>query len=260
MRLCHVVFEVRSFFHSANATCVPEPARNGRLANFLSKVTNRVAPVAECRCSASEKSIPFCIALERAANNCVVLNAHIRESQQMRHRFRDSRGRHARHTPHHPFQFMRAWRIAAARHAKAPPDGEGSRLFGGRWSSVGVRVAYASESIALAVLETLVHYDTDTIPDDLVLIAVDIPDAVPVETLAGAVLPRNWRAYQAPAALQMPGNAWVKRARTAVFNTPSALVPEERNLLINPADPDFAKINSRTLRPFAFDPRMFAGR
>jgi RES domain-containing protein len=153
---------------------------------------------------------------------------------------------------------MRAWRIATARHAKAPLDGEGSRLFGGRWSSVGVRVAYAPESIALAVLETLVHYDTDTIPGNLVLIAVDIPDAVRVETIPAAALPKNWRAYPAPVELQMLGDAWVKRARTAVLNTPSALVPEERNLLINPAHPDFAKIKSRTIRPFAFDPRMFA--
>ena len=155
---------------------------------------------------------------------------------------------------------MRAWRIAAARHAKAPLDGEGSRLFGGRWSSIGVRVAYASESIALAALETLVHYDTDMIPDNLMLIAVDIPGAVQVEILAEAALPRNWRAYPAPAALQVLGDAWVRRARTAVLKIPSALVPEERNLLINPAHPDFGGIKNRSVRPFAIDPRLFAGR
>jgi RES domain-containing protein len=35
-------------------------------------------------------------------------------------------------------------------------DGEGARLYGGRWNSPGVRVAYAADSPALAVLEVLV--------------------------------------------------------------------------------------------------------
>lgn len=155
---------------------------------------------------------------------------------------------------------MRAWRIAAARYAKSPLNGEGGRLFGARWSSPGVRVAYGSASIALAALETLVHYDTDTIPDDLVLISINIPDAMRVETLAEGTLPRDWRAYPAPAALQALGDSWVRRGRTPVLSVPSALVPEERNLLINPGHPNFTGIKSRSLRSFVFHPRIFTRR
>lgn len=155
---------------------------------------------------------------------------------------------------------MRAWRIAAAHFSKTPLDGEGSRLFGGRWSSAGVKMAYTSESVALAALETLVHYDADVIPDNLVLIAVDIPRALRIETIADGVLPKDWRAYPAPTALQALGDAWIKRARTALLSVPSVIAPEERNLLINPVHPDCGRITSRIVRPFAFDPRMLAGK
>ena len=49
-----------------------------------------------------------------------------------------------------------AWRLSKTRYAGTAFDGEGARLNGGRWNSVGTRVAYASASIALATLEVLV--------------------------------------------------------------------------------------------------------
>jgi RES domain-containing protein len=51
---------------------------------------------------------------------------------------------------------LSAWRICKARYATRAFDGEGARVYGGRWNSPGTRVAYASESVALATLEVLV--------------------------------------------------------------------------------------------------------
>lgn len=52
---------------------------------------------------------------------------------------------------------MRAWRIVRWKHASSAFDGEGARLFGSRWTSPGVRVVFAAESRALAMLEMLAH-------------------------------------------------------------------------------------------------------
>jgi RES domain-containing protein len=49
----------------------------------------------------------------------------------------------------------RIFRVCRARHARL--DGEGARRVGGRWNSAGRAVVYMAESIALAVLENLVH-------------------------------------------------------------------------------------------------------
>jgi RES domain-containing protein len=70
---------------------------------------------------------------------------------------------------------MRVWRVT--RRAHAAPDGEGARLYGGRWNLPNTAVVYASASLSLAVLEYLVHVDRDLAPSDLVSIAATIPSA-----------------------------------------------------------------------------------
>ena len=151
---------------------------------------------------------------------------------------------------------MRVWRIGERRHA-ASLDGEGARRYGGRWNSRGVAVVYASESIALATLEALVHVDSNIIPRGLVLVAADIPAGVRIADLPDQpALPKNWRRYPAPAALKAMGDHWVKGGKCAVLRVPSAIVPESFNYLINPAHADAAKIGHAIERLFAFDSRM----
>ncbi len=63
-----------------------------------------------------------------------------------------------------------AWRIVKSRVSTAAFDGEGARLFGGRWNSPGVPAVYASESRALALLEVLVGLGDTTQLDAYVLL------------------------------------------------------------------------------------------
>ena len=51
----------------------------------------------------------------------------------------------------------RVFRVCRSIYARL--DGEGARRVGGRWNSIGHPVVYMAESIALAVLENLVHND-----------------------------------------------------------------------------------------------------
>jgi RES domain-containing protein len=116
---------------------------------------------------------------------------------------------------------------------------------------------YTSGSIALAVLESLVHMDIAHAGPHVVIPAT-IPDGVAIETLDITRLPENWYATPAPAVLRDFGSDWLKTQRTAVLAVPSAIVNDEPNYLLNPAHPDFAHIIIGTARPFAFNGRLWS--
>ena len=151
----------------------------------------------------------------------------------------------------------RVWRLCKRRYAASAFDGEGARRYGGRWNPPGVRAVYASETISLATLEALVHVDPADAPTDLVVIPVDIPDDLAVTHVTLRVLPRNWRSAPGPTRLQQVGVNWVRAGKTAVLSVPSVLVPQERNYLLNPEHPDFARIKHGRPQPFSIDLRLY---
>ncbi len=140
---------------------------------------------------------------------------------------------------------MRVWRVC--RRPFADLSGEGARLYGGRWNSPGRPMVYAAESAALAVHEVRVHLDLDwrVLPDDYVLMAIETGDLV-AETLA-----------ETPADPRAAGDAWLASGRSALLRAPSFIVPESANLLINPAHRDAARLAVASIRPFAFDARLW---
>ncbi len=152
---------------------------------------------------------------------------------------------------------MRVFRVLRAAFARAPFDGEGAYRYGGRWSSSGTRVAYASEHQSLAMLEYFVHLDPEDAPDDLVLATADVPDNVSRKRLRTADLPQNWREIPAPPGLAQIGDDFVKKAETCLLLVPSALAVHENNWLINPQHPEFRYITLRPAEPLRYDPRMF---
>lgn len=150
---------------------------------------------------------------------------------------------------------MRVWRICSRRHAAF--DGEGARRFGGRWNHRGSAIVYTSESLSLAALEYFVNLDSDLAPGDLVFVSAEIPQDVTIKRVEAADLPKDWRRYPAPEALQDMGSEWAAKALSAVLAVPSAVIPEERNYLLNPAHPGFKRISFTRLKAFHFDPRMW---
>ena len=152
----------------------------------------------------------------------------------------------------------RVHRILRKRYAKTPFDGEGAYRYGGRWSSPGVRLAYASEHLSLAMLEYFVHLDRDDPPPDLVVATADVPDDVSRVIVSPGSLSATWRQTPAPVELAAIGDRFARRRRHAILVVPSALTPEESNWLLNPDHPDFARIRIQRPEPFAYDSRFFA--
>jgi len=145
-------------------------------------------------------------------------------------------------------------------YARTPFDGEGAYRYGGRWSSPGVRLSYASEHQSLALLEYFVHLDKDDPPDDLVLAIADIPDELTLERVVVSDLPANWRDPAVPPELARFGGDFVVQGKHCLLLVPSVLAPNENNVLLNPAHPGYKKIVVRNLEPLSYDPRMFGDR
>lgn len=131
-------------------------------------------------------------------------------------------------------------------------------MYGGRWNSKGVRMVYLGGSQAIAVLEAFVHFEPGIVPPDYAFFQVDVPDDS-TETLDPASLPADWRAVPAPAMLQMMGDAWIASGRSLALRVPSAPVPGEENVLLNPSHPDFVRVRVAAPVDFAFDPRLRRG-
>ena len=74
----------------------------------------------------------------------------------------------------------RVYRVCRARYARL--DGEGANLAGGRWNSPGHAVVYMAQSVALAVLENLVHMSRQDFPSNYVCVAAVIPESVTILT------------------------------------------------------------------------------
>jgi RES domain-containing protein len=152
-----------------------------------------------------------------------------------------------------------AWRLARAVDRRSAFSGIGSFRYGGRWNSAGRYCVYVSRSISTAALEILAHAGTPrALPLDEIVIKVVIPDSLRASRVELEALPDDWQTADHPACRQI-GDAWLESARTAILDVPSAIVPQERNLILNPLHPDFPEIDTsdRGIR-FRWDPRLIS--
>jgi RES domain-containing protein len=148
-----------------------------------------------------------------------------------------------------------AWRIVKRKHLKTALTGEGARLYGGRWNTIGRPVIYTAESRALAVAEMLVHLDASALLSSYAVIEVRIEETLVHEIDLGA-LPANWRAVPAPKRLQAIGDEWIEAATSSALRVPSAVIQGEFNYLLNPAHPEFRRLRFSTPERFRFDRRL----
>ena len=146
------------------------------------------------------------------------------------------------------------WRLTRPAHAPGL-DGEGARLAGGRWNSPGQAAVYCSGTLSLAVLESFVHLPhalrgAPRLPE-MRAVELELPDAEIEEVSLDA----EARVFDV-ASCRALGDRWLDRASTLSLSVPSAIVPRERNLVINPLHPLASRIRVLSQESFRFDPRM----
>ncbi|TLV03724.1 RES family NAD+ phosphorylase [Dyadobacter luticola] len=136
---------------------------------------------------------------------------------------------------------MIVYRIVKKKSRSNDLSGQGAANEGGRWNSQGVHAVYTSESRALALLEILVHVDLEDLPDNMIVIVIEINESAPVLEINITDLPHNWREPDNLELRQM-GDKIISERNFVAFKVKSAVVPSEHNVIINPNFPDFASL------------------
>ena len=147
---------------------------------------------------------------------------------------------------------MDVYRICKAKYPAN--DGEGAKRTGGRWNHKGTAVLYCGATASLCALEVLAH--GARLPTGMIVVQARIPNNLPVTTIDESGLPRDWNSPVPSRKTRDLGTDWVTSRASAVLSVPSAIIPSERNYLLNPAHPDFARIRFLPPRPFRFDRRL----
>ncbi len=145
-----------------------------------------------------------------------------------------------------------SYRIIKEKYLDSAFDGEGARLYGGRWNSKGVSAVYTSDSLALCSLEIFVHLPSYTLLAGFVYITVVFDSDLVVQ----APLINGWDERPISKISQAIGDQWVKECRSSILRVPSVLMPDGHNYLININHPDFKKIKIGGPQPLNFDPRF----
>lgn len=134
-------------------------------------------------------------------------------------------------------------------------SGEGSRQFGGRWNRIGTPALYTSTSRSLALLEILVHTSFKAL-NDYYITTIRLPDDAPCLTLQDKELLPGWDAFPAAKPSLETGDAFFEEGIFLGMYVPSCLVPEEKNLVLNPLHPLMKRITITDCRPLIFNERF----
>jgi RES domain-containing protein len=145
------------------------------------------------------------------------------------------------------------YRLVRRERAVDALSGEGARRYGGRWNPPGTAVVYASESRALAVLETFVHLTLEARVIAFVLLTLELPARAQFRRRADARPPRSITASQ------KAGHTWLEDGDALALVVPSLIVPQEKNYVLNVAHPQFPGVAVANAEPFDFDERLWHG-
>jgi len=153
---------------------------------------------------------------------------------------------------------MKVYRVAPKKYA-LDLSGEGSRLAGGRWNPRGAPVIYTAEQASLALLETIPSFDiSSTLPPEIQLVTIEIPDEVSIIELPEKELPPDWKAFPYRLSTVRIGQRWIVEGKAAVLKVPSVMVPYGLgwNLLLNPLHPELHSKMLATMQDWEIDKRI----
>ena len=148
-----------------------------------------------------------------------------------------------------------AWRLSKARYA-GDLTGQGAARDGQRWNQAGQRAVYLGMTAEITVLEVLVHLN-GVLSAPLVLCCYEVPNKPGlIKETDPTALPEDWNAIPHSQASAAFGADWLRAGLQLGLMLPSVVVPQARNLLLNPLHPDMAQVALVHQEPFRLDQRL----
>jgi len=150
---------------------------------------------------------------------------------------------------------MFAWRIAKKSRA-LDRTGLGPSIKGQRWNSASNPAIYAGLTVEIAAMEKLVHTGS-ILPPDLVVVRIQLPDDNNFYDIPHPdALPPGWNTLPSSPAAATYGDAFLHKGEFLGLIVPSAIIPEARNIVINPNHVMMHAVTLEIIRNFVFDPRL----
>lgn len=122
-----------------------------------------------------------------------------------------------------------------------------------RWNSKGVPLLYTAANRALAFAEVFAHLPLHLIPEDFVMVTIELPKSSAITTLQ---LKKEIREHRL-AETQKLGDVFAASAFQLAMRVPSYVVPGEFNVLINPSHAAMNQVSIVEVQPFPFDTHLF---
>jgi len=133
-------------------------------------------------------------------------------------------------------------------------SGGGAAIRGGRWNPPGIPVVYTSVAYEGTILEMLARVVARGVPTGQVASRIVLPENAAVHTFDETGHP-DWRRWRRSHDV---GREWVDSGRTFALVVPSLVArPWGRNVVLNPAHPDFARVRVAEVVDVRWDPRLY---
>ncbi len=121
-------------------------------------------------------------------------------------------------------------------------SGDGGLFTAARWNHKGRRIIYCSESIALCTLEWLSHNGLSVSGFDYYRYSIHIPEKL-IKKFTPTLLPKEWNITPTTDITRnFVEQQLYSSTKYIALALPSVLIPEEFNLVINPAHKKFSDI------------------
>ena len=135
-------------------------------------------------------------------------------------------------------------------------SGYGAELSGGRWNSKGTPLLYTCVSQSLCVLEVAVRLSVVDVPEGLKLITIKLKDSI-IGKVEENQLPTEWQKFPHLRTTQIFGDELISTFKHKAFLIPSAIVPAEHNLIVNPKIVTTKEIEIVSIDDFHIDERLY---
>jgi RES domain-containing protein len=115
-------------------------------------------------------------------------------------------------------------------------------------------------SPAGALIEVLVRLELDPeqLPSSYTLLKVEAPESISLERVEVSSLAGDWR--EDLVLTRNTGDEWLKAGVSALFEVPSAILPETVNFLLNPLHQDARDVSVLQREAYPYDRRLFKQR